>query len=155
MASSSDCTCSLRTTLEPRYTAPLALTEIWSCLSVSGVFSGSSVTGRLIGTPFCSMGVTTMKMISSKRHTSTNGVTLISEVIEAFVNLLSELCHRCLIMRARFLHEENGHLRAGVGHLHGEAIDAVLEVVVRPDRRNGDEESECRRDERFGDTGRH
>src|SRR5437867_7794092 len=123
MDSSSDCTCSLRTTVDPRYTAPLVLTEIWSCFSVSGVFSGSSVTGRLTGTPFCSMGVTTMKMISSTRQTSTNGVTLISEFIAVFWNLLTELCHRCLIMRARFLHEVDRHFRSRVGHLDGEAVD--------------------------------
>src|SRR4030081_2097061 len=130
MASSSDCTCSFRTTLEPRYTVPSAFTEICNCLSVSGVFSGSSVTGRLIGTPFCSMGVTTMKMISSTRQTSTSGVTLISDVSDAFVNLPRELCHRCLIMAdSRFLHEVDGHFRSGVGHLDSEAVDAVLEIV--------------------------
>src|SRR5437667_2196008 len=114
---------------------PSAFTEICSCLSVSGVFSGSSVTGRLTGTPFCSMGVTTMKMMRRTRQTSTNGVTLISEFIAVFCSLPTELCHRCLIMRARFLHEVDRHLRAGVGHFDGKTIDAVLEVVVGPHRR--------------------
>src|SRR5215213_4445426 len=130
-------------------------TEIWSCFSVSGVFSGSSGTGRLIGTPFCSMGVTTMKMISSTRQTSTSGVTLMSEFSPALVNLPAELCH-CLrfIPGPRFLQEVDGHLRTRVRHLDGEAVDAVLEVVVRPDRRDGDEEAEGGGDERLGDTGR-
>src|SRR5262249_52261837 len=134
---------------------PSALTEIWSCFSVSGVFSGSSVTGMLTGTPFCSMGVTTMKMMRSTRQTSTSGVTLMSEVSAVFCSFPTELCHRCLIMRARFLHEVDRHLRAGVGHLDGEAIDAVLEVVIGPHRRNGHEQTERGGDERLGDTGRH
>src|SRR5437660_7495711 len=125
------------------------------CFSLSGVFSGSSVTGRLTGTPFCSMGVTTMKMMRRTRQTSTSGVTLISEFIAAFCSLPTELCHRCLFMRSRFLHEIDRHFRSGVRHLDGEAVDAVLEVVVRPDRGDGDEETEGSGDERFGDTGRH
>src|SRR5262249_21285359 len=147
--------CSLRTTVGPRYTEPSDFTEICNCFSVSGVFSGSSVTGRLTGTPFCSMGVTTMKMIKSTRQTSTRGVTLISDVIAPFVSLPIELADRCFVIpRSHFLQEVDGHFRAGVRHLHGEAVDAVLEIVVGPHRRDGHEEAERGGDERFGDTGR-
>src|SRR5215212_1729813 len=110
-----------------------------SCFSVSGVFSGSSVTGRLTGTPFCSMGVTTMKMIRSTRQTSTSGVTLMSEVRAAWLTFPSELAGSLFIAHAHFFHEVDRHFRAGVGHLHGEAVDAVLEVVVRPHRGDGHE----------------
>src|SRR6185503_21342703 len=56
---------------------------------------------------------------------------------------------------ARFLHEVDGHLGSGIGHLDGETVDAVLEVVVRPHRGNRDEETERRRDESFRNTGRN
>src|SRR5438105_1383677 len=127
---------------------------MWGCLSVSGVWSGASVSGMLTGTPFCSMGVTTMKMIRSTRQTSTSGVTLISEVIDPLISLPTELCHRFFMPRSNFLQEVDRHLRAGVRHLDREAVDAILEVVVRPDRGDGDEQTEGRRDEGFGDTGR-
>src|SRR5258708_8095945 len=155
MVSSSDCTCSFRTTVEPRYTVPSALTEIWSCLSESGVFSGSSVTGMLTGTPFCSMGVTTMKMIRSTRQTSTRGVRLIADVMAPLVSSPMELCHGFFMPRSDFLQEVDRHLRAGVRHFDGEAVDAVLEVVVRPHRRDGHCQTEGRGDEGLGDTGRH
>src|SRR5688572_32908049 len=122
-----------------------------SCFSVSGVFSGSSVTGRFTGTPFCSMGVTTMKMISSTRQTSTSGVTLMSELSAAWLSLPSELPDSFFIADPRLLHEVDGHFRAGVGHLHREAIDAVLEVVVRPDRGDGHEQAAGGGEQRFRD----
>src|SRR4051794_8364185 len=124
-----------------------------SCFSVSGVFSGASVIGRLIGTPFCSMGVTTMKMISSTRQTSTRGVTLMSAFSVVFCSLSAGLCHRCLFILG-FLHEVNCHFGTGVGHLDREAVDTILKVVVRPDGRDGDEETAGGGEERFRDTGR-
>src|SRR5437773_7697124 len=109
-----------------------------------------------MGTPFCSMGVTTMKMISSTRQTSTSGVTLMSAFRPALVNLSAELCQcRLFIHGPHFLQEVDGHLRAGVGHLHREAVDAVLEVVIGPHRRNGHEEAEGGSDEGLGDAGGH
>src|SRR6185312_4055370 len=44
------------------------------------------------------------------------------------------------------------HLLRDVRHLSREIVDLGREVVVRPHRRDGDEEAERRRDERFGDT---
>src|SRR5581483_3468343 len=49
-----------------------------SCFGPSGIFSGLAVSGSCTGTPFTIIGVTTMKMISSTRQTSTRGVTLMS-----------------------------------------------------------------------------
>ena len=54
------------------------MTEIVSCFWFSGIFSGWLVSGSATSIPFCSIGVTTMKMMSSTRQTSTSGVTLIS-----------------------------------------------------------------------------
>src|SRR5512140_1325985 len=123
MVCNSGVTWSLRTTRFPRYTVPSSLTEIRSWRSVSGVFSGLSVFGRTTGTPFCSMGVTTMKMIRSTRQTSTSGVTLISEFSPEALNFPTELCHRCVAMGAGFLQQVDGHLRAGVRHLDRDAVD--------------------------------
>src|SRR5215213_9218703 len=116
MSSSARWTSSLRMTFGPTYTVPSALTEICSCFSVSGVFSGFVVIGRLTGTPFWSMGVTTMKMMSSTRQTSTSGVTLMSDVRPALLTLPSELTDS-FFMGIGFLQEVDGHLGARVGHL--------------------------------------
>src|SRR5690349_23028011 len=52
------------------------------------------------------------------------------------------------------LDEVVDHFLRRIRHLGREVVDLGLEVVVRPHRRNGDEETERRRDKRFGDTGR-
>src|SRR5437868_523597 len=99
-----------------------------------------------------------MKMIRSTRQTSTSGVTLMSDVSGDLVNLLSELPDRCFcfITGPRgFLQEVDRHLRAGVRQRDREAIDGVLEVVISPDRRDGDEKTAGSGEERFGDTSRN
>src|SRR5688500_834076 len=101
------------------------------------------------------MGVTTMKMIRSTRHTSISGVTLISDVIDAWLSFPSELADSLFIADTHFLHEVDRHLRTRVGHLDREAIHAVLEVVVSPDGGNRDEQAAGSGEERFGDTGRN
>ena len=50
------------------------------------------------------------------------------------------------------LDEVVDHFLRDVRHLGGEVVDLRREVVVRPHRRDGDEKTERRRDERFGDT---
>src|SRR5687767_10385751 len=101
------------------------------------------------------MGVTTMKMIRSTRQTSTSGVTLMSDVRAAWLSLPSELTLAdFFIAGSDFLHEVDGHLRARIRHLHGEAVDAVLEVVVSPHCGDGHEEAAGGGEQRFGDTGR-
>ena len=47
---------------------------------VSELIALAWVSGRSIGTPTVSSGAATMKMISSTSMTSTNGVTLISDI---------------------------------------------------------------------------
>ena len=51
-----------------------------SSLSASGICSGLFTFARSTLTPFCNMGVITMKMISNTSITSTMGVTLMSEL---------------------------------------------------------------------------
>src|SRR5215207_6520031 len=46
-------------------------------------------------------------------------------------------------------------LRRRVVHFDVEVLDAAGQVVVEPDRRDGDDEAESRLDERFRDTGRN
>ena len=64
----------------PTKTLPSDLTAIVSCFCVLGhLRPGSAVSGSVdVHAPAGASGVTTMKMISSTRHTSTRGVTLMS-----------------------------------------------------------------------------
>src|ERR1051326_3910897 len=102
-----------------------------SCLLPSGIFSGFVVSGRATSTPVCRSGVTTMKMISSTRHTSTRGVTLMS-ALSAFLLPPPALdpAPSCTgrSARALLLDEEVHQLRRGVGHLDLEALEGVGEV---------------------------
>src|SRR5437764_448147 len=120
--------------------SPMKRRMIWSWTADGGRFAGA-LGGTRTRYPICTTGVMTMKMMSRTRTTSTSGVTLMSAFSPAFCSLPTELCHRCLIMRPCFLHEVDRHFRSGVRHLDGEAVDAVLEVVVGPDRGDGDEEA--------------
>src|SRR4030095_8234266 len=52
------------------------------------------------------------------------------------------------------LDEVVDHFLRRIRHLGRQVVDLGLEVVVRPHRRNRDEETEGRRDKSFGDTGR-
>src|SRR5215213_5141309 len=52
-----------------------------------------TVFGRSTRTPACRIGVTTMKMMSSTRQTSTSGVTLISLRTEAFCAGFRDMAH--------------------------------------------------------------
>src|SRR5688572_7351978 len=115
---------------------------------------------RSTGLPSISSGVTTMKMISSTRQTSTSGVTLISDRT-AFSPLPRALAARpncmgssCRPSDALLLDEEVDQLRRGVGHLHLQPLEHVGEVVEHPGRGNGHAEAERGGDEGLGDTGR-
>src|SRR5579864_6825778 len=119
-------------------TLPSCFTEMVSCLLFSGIFSGTLVSGSATSMPFCSIGVTTMKMISSTRQTSTRGVTLIW--------LLTSWTRFGLTWRGSIpdplLHEEVDQLRGGVRHLHLQPLELVGEDVEHPGRRDGDAEAE-------------
>src|SRR3982750_1074060 len=109
-------------------------------------------------------GAVTMKITSSTSITLMYGTRLIS--------FMSRLRTRVSIAIAtpRFLHLPSHALASRSMHLaledvrkllherietHGEAVHFAREAVVRDDSRNGCEKTHCRRDERFGDTGRY
>src|SRR5262245_58943687 len=89
------------------YTGVLKPTPIMIWAFSSGFFGGFDVVGSWTAGPFCSMGVTTMKMIRSTRTTSTSGVTLISDFT---ASALTTLCMRSFVL----LQEEVHELRGGV-----------------------------------------
>src|SRR5579864_4109429 len=132
-------------------TLPSCFTEMVSCLLFSGIFSGTLVSGRATSMPFCSIGVTTMKMISSTRQTSTRGVTL----IWLFTSWTRLGLTRRGSIPTPLLHEEIDQLGGGVRHLDLQPLQLVGEVVEDPGRRNGDEEAQGRGHQRLGDAGRH
>ncbi len=79
MASSFGTTSSSGITVSCRWISPAWFTETvigW----VSAFIGLACVSGKSIGTPTVSSGAATMKMMSSTSMTSTNGVTLISDI---------------------------------------------------------------------------
>src|SRR5258708_1486680 len=135
----------------PTKTLPSSLTETSSCLLFSGIFSGLWVSGRATSTPFCSIGVTTMKMINSTRQTSTRGVTL----IWLFTSITRLGLTRRGSIPTPLLHEEVDQLGGRVRHLDLQPLQLVGEVVEHPGRRDGDAEAESGRHQCLGDAGRH
>src|SRR5688572_7758760 len=92
MSASRALSCSLSgTQVSPTWTLPSTMIAMSTCLAPSGMGSGSSVCGSWTGLPSISSGVTTMKMISSTRQTSTSGVTLISDLTARSEEHTSEL----------------------------------------------------------------
>src|SRR5436309_10917191 len=132
--------------------------------SLPGFFSACGPSGRRTSTPCWSIVVTTMKMMSSTRQTSTSGVTLMSPLTSSGLpppapNAIARLRLRPgrggRYAGARLvLDEVVDELRRGVRHLHLEAVHLVEEVVVQPDGRDGHEEAEGGGHERLGDPGR-
>src|SRR6188474_2063380 len=102
--------------------------------------------GRVTAAPFCSMGVTTMKMISSTSITSTSGVTLMLELTLPLGNSTAD---------SLLLQEEGHHVGGRVGHLDLEALVDIGEVVVAHDRGDGDQEPHRGGHQRLRDPGRH
>src|SRR5688500_3864215 len=103
------------------------------------------------------MGVTTMKMMSRTRQTSTRGVTLMSPLTSSGLpppapNAIDQSSSDPRPRARLILHEVVDQLRRRIRHLDLKALDFVQEVVVEPDGRNRDEQSECGRAERFGDS---
>src|SRR6185295_16415440 len=99
--------------------------------------------------------------------TSISGVTLMSALTAARALLTDRATGLRRLLRLEFLGEDRpAELRANaldevvdqflrvIRHLDREEVDFGREVVVQPHRRNGDDQAECRGDERLGDTGR-
>src|SRR5580765_135006 len=116
------------------------------CLGPSGFLSGLSAWGICTLTPFCRRGVTTMKMISRTRQTSTSGVTLMS--LCSFPRppappiAMDRLLCAQLRASAAALDEVVDELVRGVGHLDLEPLDVVHEDVEHPHGGDGHEEAE-------------
>src|SRR5215213_5719131 len=137
-------------------------------LSPSGRGSRFLPFGSVALNPAAISGVTIMKMISSTSMTSIMGVTLMSALTADDPALPVDMAtagHRLLGLE--FLREDRtpelaphaldqvvDQFLRGVRHLDGEVLDLGREVVVGPHRRNRDHQTEGRRDERLGDTGR-
>src|SRR5215203_3397600 len=122
-----------------------------SCFWFSGILSGFEVSGSVTSTPFCNMGVTTMKMINSTKQTSTRGVMLMSP--RTALTRLGLLCLGSMLAPLA-LHEEVDQLGGGLLHLDLKTLQHVGEVVEHPGRRDGHAETEGGGDERLRDTGR-
>src|SRR5947199_8620757 len=134
----------------------------------SGRFSGLSERGMVAWKPFAIRGVTIMKMISSTSITSMSGVTLMSALTAARALVADRATGLRRLLRLEFLREDRtaefrpdaldqviDQFLRGVRHLDGEEVDLGREVVVEPDRRNGDDETERGGNQRFRDTGGH
>src|ERR1044071_4174861 len=125
----------------------ITATSTESSLSASGICTGLSVLARSTLCPLCSIGVITMKMISSTSITSTIGVTLMSELTSVLCFFLSSDAidirifsrDRLLPYHVAALQEIVDQFARAVIHLHVECFHAVGEVVEHPDRRDGHE----------------
>src|ERR1700685_3647808 len=150
-----------------RKTPPLRVTEmtIASSLSSACIAMGFLVFTRSTLTPLVSMGVMTMKMMSSTSMTSTMGVTLMSatgggafffSIPKSFrrrgagnkprpfriqLGESSRTLLRCA-GAPNALQEVIQKLGAGVAHLDVKRVDAIGEVVEGPHRGDGQEQTD-------------
>src|SRR5438270_10551319 len=145
-----------------------------SSLSASCISRGLFVWGISTETPFWSIGVMTMKMISSTSMTSTMGVTLMLELTflpsSRLASDMSEYPSECLksssapsrtkgrnlrrfrLLAAALLEEEVDEFGGRVVHLDVEGFDLIGEVVEHHDGGDGYEESDGRGHEGFRNT---
>src|SRR5512139_2173599 len=110
--------------------------------------------GRFTSTPWVSMGAVTMKMMRSTSITSTSGVTLISAMI-----LRSPARPDPVIATGShplgLALEEVDEIGVEAVHPVQDHPDAVQDIVVRHDGRNGRGEAGRRGDEGLRDAGGH
>src|SRR5438094_8075177 len=99
------------------------------------VFASSTLT------PFCNIGVMTMKMIRRTSITSAIGVTLISEVTSPLPPL--DPIPIVLLPRSVLFNEVVDQLGRRIRHLDAERFNFVGEPVVRPHGRYCHEQTEC------------
>src|SRR5881396_1836481 len=111
------------------------------------------------------IGVTIMKMMSNTSITSIIGVTLMSALTGTRPLVTDRATGLRRLLRLEFLGEDRpaelatdaldevvDQLLRRVGHFHREEVDLGREVVVEPHRRNRDEQTERRGDQRLGDA---
>src|SRR5690242_7911925 len=130
-------------------------------------FSGFTARGIVAWKPAVISGVTIMKMINNTNITSIIGVTLILALTAALALAADRATGLARLLGLEFLREDRAaELRAdaadqvvdqlfgGVGHLDRDEVDLGSEIVVEPHRRNRGDQTDGRRDERFGNTAR-
>src|SRR6058998_790152 len=113
------------------------------------------------------IGVTIMKMMSSTNITSIIGVTLMSALTGTRPLVTDRATGLRRLLGLEFLREDRAaklaadaldevvdQLLRRVGHLDREEVDLGCEVVVQPHRRNRDDQTERRGNERFSDAAR-
>src|SRR5271165_1828642 len=139
-----------------------------SSLSASGMGAGLLTLAMSTLTPFCSIGVMTMKMISSTSITSTMGVTLMLEFTfepsSRFANAIlqpprcvgSRQCTDALFRLpadgSATLQEVVNQLARAVVHFHVEGFHLAGEVVEHHNGRDGDKQSDSCGHQRFRNT---
>src|SRR6516225_8106351 len=137
-----------------------------SSLSASGMGTGLLTLAMSTLTPFCSIGVMTMKMISSTSITSTMGVTLMLEFTfepsSRFARPIVQppfigIRYNCTALRlpadgSATLQEVVNQLARAVVHFHVEGFHLVGEIVEHHDGGNRDEQPDGRGHKRFRDT---
>src|SRR5262245_28008716 len=151
------------------------------CSCVSGLSVVFWACGSFTATPCCNIGATSIMMMSSTSMTSTSGVTLMSALTPPFApprsiamtkspNCGSRISDCGLIVDSmnpqsaipnpqcglgRLLDEVVDELRRRVVHLDVEVLDARRQIVVDPDGRNRDDQTDRGLDERFRNTDRN
>src|SRR5271165_2349289 len=155
----------------PKKILPSRMTAISraSSLSASGMGSGLLTLAMSTLTPFCSIGVMTMKMISSTSITSTIGVTLMLEFTldpsSRFASAIGSTSpfHRNSAVygyaglrlpadSSATLQEVVNQLARAVVHFHVECFHLAGEVVEHHDGRNRHEQSDGGGHQRFRNT---
>src|SRR5690554_3052083 len=143
-------------------TCPSAVSVTLNGSSCSEGSAPAEVRGNSIGTPTVSMGAATMKMISNTSMTSTNGVTLISDMRaparwrrrrapEPPCRLVS-----CApISAVQIARQKGAELIGELLESAGDLVAVIGKLVVEDGRRNGGQKAQTRGQKRLGDTGRH
>src|SRR5436309_1119075 len=147
---------------------PASSTFSTTCVRSGGggsfCISGGVSSGTRTPSSFSIRGVSTMKMMSSTRTTSTSGVMLMSERTPPLLSTSIPIglglhpgsgsrgrLHGAGVgqglVEAAFLEEEVDQLVGSVGDVDAHLFDAVGQVVVHHQGRNRDQQTEGRRDQ--------
>src|SRR5262249_40314524 len=129
-------------------------------------FSICCAFGNRTSFPRCSIGVTTMKMISNTSTTSTSGVTLISflmprpgptaiAIASALGPQVRQVCRMRVRLAAQLLCHHIQELIGRLRDVHRAGIHPALEKVVEHHRRNRDQQTEGGGHQRLGDASRY
>src|ERR1700722_20008242 len=123
-------------------------TMMASSRSASGISVGWGTCAISTDIPFCNIGVTTMKMISSTNMMSAMGIIFGAAMTEPDWTLKCAM----LFLSASPRDEVVDQLHGGVVHLHVESFTLVGEIVEGPHGRYGHEQAERGGDQGFRNT---